>query len=1119
VAITFTSATLKDIESRSSDYTLEFRIPATKRNKSGLDHLDSSNVQDGNNILKRTPCVVKSDGMPIFRGDFKLMGIVDDRGYKEFKCIILGHAQDWAEGMKNKTLQSYDWGTNFTLDEAGVEATWTNDYTDGYVFPLINYGAWKYENNVKAEEFRPAIFMRSLFEKAFKAEGYTLQTDTDANDFFNTANNPIMDTVVIPFTGDGFKIQDAVVDNNTFEAVQGDNTKLYTATNKVEEVLTVYPKSVRLTPYNNVTTIKSGLDRAGSAVRNDKIRRFYLTSAPTTTLDENSFVVIHTAIDQLYLNNIPENSGDINTPKGTVYSIADYGTEYVIDPYNAGTSSVLYEVGTYYYIDVITRDIERDETVTPVHTNKKKEDYFGRETYQMQIVSSVSGDDNPITVRTDSKSGTGASKFDLATYKYTATESIKSRFEFDCKFFADQIYLPEQTLSNKNISDVEFRIIHKVAGVFTRVVGTTRITNTSSVSNINEYSSLFGYELAVEKVDVNSGVIELKSGDEVYVDVLIRFGDKITSANNSVRSTRVGRGFQQRVAVSEAKLVSFPQADVIDSAIFDIGDILDDRYSTFMYIKGCLHAFNLLIQTDVATKTVKIKTRDDFYGDKINAIDWTDKVDTKKQYVIDYLDYYKQFLDFTFKDDSSDGHANAISDIEEKKLGSYRDDIGERFAEGIQKMENPLFAYTYHIADLSVGDDDLTQPVYLSRLWTEYSANSLAPTRSYNFRPRLLFYNYSAQHPDSYFIYMLNKKTVIPAALPCSFGSSTPSLTIDEHLGYNSTANASGLYKNYYEKTANTIEKGTKLTLPVILTNTDIFNFDISKIIYLSYPEEIKGYWIVDSVKNYLPTTTVSTTVELIKLEEFDARIESPNSIVIEETPDVKEWKEEREGYTAHRPSGGVGSGKYKWEEEEQVTTWKDSQIVNEGSRGGTTQKQVSNIKDLGGKGYAPDRGNKAWQTFKRDEQAEEAAAEESRVLDFENDKGKLVAKDSKEGIPEDFRKKAYQKKLGEDNVSASVVQNSKENISVGRANTVMGRGNVVMGDSQTVVGQYAQPNPSSSFSVGTGKSRYDRSTAFSVDKTGIVREGRGGMVEQRDDGGFDQVWEEVNGEIVKVNL
>jgi hypothetical protein len=200
-----------------------------------------------------------------------------------------------------------------------------------------------------------------------------------------------------------------------------------------------------------------------------------------------------------------------------VYSIADYGTEYVIDPYNVGTSSVLYEVGTYYYIDVITNDIARTETVTPVHTNKKKEDYFGRETYQMQIVSSVSGDDNPITVRTDSKSGTGASKFDLATYKYTATESIKSRFEFDCKFFADQIYLPEQTLSNKNISDVEFRIIHKVAGVFTRVVGTTRITNTSSVSNIDEYSSLFGHELAVEKVDVNSGVIELKSGDEVYV--------------------------------------------------------------------------------------------------------------------------------------------------------------------------------------------------------------------------------------------------------------------------------------------------------------------------------------------------------------------------------------------------------------------------------------------------------------------------------------------------------------------------------------------------------------------------------------------------------------------------
>jgi hypothetical protein len=1039
--------------------------------------------------------------MPIFRGDFKLMGIVDDRGYKEFKCIILGHAQDWADGMKNKTLRSYDWGTNFTLDESSVQGTWTNDYTDGYVFPLINYGAWKYKNNVKAEEFRPAIFMRSLFEKAFTAEGYTLQTDTDANDFFHSTNNRLMDSVVIPFTGDGFEIQETIVQNNTFEAVQGNNTKLYTATNKVEEVLNVYPRSERKSG-TNVTTIKSGLDRAGSAVANKRIRRFYLTSPITTTLDENSFVVIHNSIQQ-YTSNI--NEGDINTPKGQVYSIVDYGEEQFDDPYGDGLGT---DAGLLNYIDCLTNDIDR--FVTPIHVNTPLTVPSARAQYQMQIVSCVSGDDNPITVRTDSKSGAGASKFDLATYKYTATESIKSRFEFDCKFFADQIYLPEQKLSNKNIADVEFRIIHKVAGVFTRVVGTTRITNTSSVSNIDEYSSLFGYELAVEKVDVNSGVIELKSGDEVYVDVLIRFGDKIDSANNALRTTRAGRGFQQRVAVSEAKLVSFPQADVIDGAIFDIGDILDDRYSTFMYIKGCLHAFNLLIQTDVATKTVKIKTRDDFYGDKINAIDWTDKVDTKKQYVIDYLDYYKQYLDFTFKDDSADGHANAISDIEEKKLGSYRDDIGERFAEGIQKMENPLFAYTYHIADLSVGDDNLTQPIYLSRLWTEYSANSLAPTRSYNFRPRLLFYKYSAQHPDSYFIYALNKKTVIPAALPCSFGSSTPYLNIDGHLGYNSTANASGLYKKYYEKTANTIEKGTKLTLPVVLTNTDIFNFDISKIIYLSYPEEIKGYWIVDSVKNYLPTTNVSTTVELIKLEEFDARIESPNSIVIEETPDAKDWKDEREDYTAHRPSGGVGSGKHKWEEEEQVTQWKDSQVVIEGGKGGVTQKQVSNIKDAGGKGYVADKGNKVWQPFKRDEQAEEAAAEEARVLDFENDKGKVAANGSIAGVSDEFTKNTYQRRLGEDNVSASVVQNSKENISVGRGNTVMGKGNVVMGDSQTVVGQYAKADASSSFSVGTGTSKYDRATAFSVDKKGIVRESGGSMIEQRDEGGYDQVWEVV---------
>jgi hypothetical protein len=1093
VAITFTSATLKDIESRSSDYTLEFRVPATKRNKSGLDHLDSSNVEDGNNILKRTPCVVKSDGMPIFRGDFKLMGIVDDRGYKEFKCIILGHAQDWAEGMKNKTLQSYDWGTSFTYNKANVEATWTNDYTDGYVFPLINYGAWKYANKVKAEEFRPAIFMRSLFEKAFTAEGYTLQTDTDADDFFHTANNPIMDTVVIPYTGETFKLEETVVNDNTFEASESTRI-LYKAEAKVVSVKDVYPKSVRFT--SGTKQIREGLDSAGVEVNASSVRRVFLDSPLLLTLNENHYVVIHTCNSGTAINNLP----NINTPEGKVFQIVDYGEVYESDPYGDNTGT---EAGTKYFLDLLTFDENDNDIVLNINASQQVEKF------KIQICSIVSGDDDPFTINFSSVTGTGSSEFSTTTNKYTAPTALRAKFRFDCKFFTSRGFINDKVV-DINEGDYQFRVIHK-RGSTESVRGFERIFGTQ-ISNIDEYETL-GYRFAVQKVGFESSLIDLQAGDEVYVDVVSRWVSA-TPVNRSLRTTIAGKGYEQKCFVTEATLSSIPQFDVIEGGVFDIPDMLDDRYSTLMYLKGCLHAFNLLVETDVASRTVKIKTRDDFYGDKADALDWTDKVDTKKQYVIDYLDYYKQFLDFTFKDDSADGHANAISDIEEKKLGSYRDDIGERFAEGIQKMQNPLFAYTYHIADLSVGDTALNRPVYLSRLWKEYSANSLAPPKSYNFQPRLLFYKFSAQHPNAYFNYDGDQKIGIPAALPCSFGSNTPSLTIDQHLGYNSTANASGLYKNFYEKTANTIEKGTKLTLPVVLTNTDILNFNISKIIYLSYPEEIKGYWIVDSVKNYLPTTTVSTTVELIKLEEFDARIETGESQLEEERPFLNEWKVEGESQS-DSGAGRIGKGKYDAEFEEASQFSSDRVIVGDAERGSETQKQTT-INTIGvGKAGGGIRSNSSkWSQGKVDEEAESDAREQQRIDSFENDKGKYGVENV-----QDLRKNKLPVYSGGNNVDASQVQSSRGNTSVRGGNTVMGRGNTAVGDNQTVVGQFSAPAPNASFAVGSGRNAQDKATAFSVDKSGIVREGRGGMVEQRDDGGYDQVWEEVNGEIVKVNL
>jgi hypothetical protein len=232
LALNYTAGSLKHIESRSTDFSLEFRIPANKKNKTALDHLNSTNIEDGNSVLARNACRVTIDNMPVFAGDFKLLGLVDDRGHEEFKCIILGSGMGWAESMKSKTPRDYNWGTH-DYTKAEIEKFWDNDgavssatavtsYNDGGItYPLINYGAWGEKNYVTVEDFKPAMFMRSFFEKAFAAEGYTLQADTDSNDFFHTTNNPVADQVIFPFTGTGWVDSTSLVTDNYYRNRMG----------------------------------------------------------------------------------------------------------------------------------------------------------------------------------------------------------------------------------------------------------------------------------------------------------------------------------------------------------------------------------------------------------------------------------------------------------------------------------------------------------------------------------------------------------------------------------------------------------------------------------------------------------------------------------------------------------------------------------------------------------------------------------------------------------------------------------------------------------------------------------------------------------------------------------
>ena len=295
LALNYTAGSLRDINNRTTNFSLELRIPANKNNKTALKHLNDTNVLDGSSILSKTSVMVKADGIPIFTGDFKLLGSVNDRGHEEFKCILLGDGMDWAEGMRNKTPRSYDWGSISSYDYSTIELYWhdgvdprtakTSYNDDGIQFPLINYGAWSGGGGtyVKPQDLKPAMFMRSFFEKAFNDEGYTVQMDTDADDFFNSSTNPLMDRVLFPFTGTGWKIK--TTDSTNYESTTTKTTQeIYNWDTRIVNTFNLKKNVTK--PTGNIKQATSlGGDGTTNWNSTNRVVRFYLEADYTSTFD------------------------------------------------------------------------------------------------------------------------------------------------------------------------------------------------------------------------------------------------------------------------------------------------------------------------------------------------------------------------------------------------------------------------------------------------------------------------------------------------------------------------------------------------------------------------------------------------------------------------------------------------------------------------------------------------------------------------------------------------------------------------------------------------------------------------------------------------------------------
>ena len=311
---------------------------------------------------------------------------------------------------------------------------------------------------------------------------------------------------------------------------------------------------------------------------------------------------------------------------------------------------------------------------------------------------------------------------------------------------------------------------------------------------------------------------------------------------------------------------------------FNLSDLIPDSVKLIDVINDFTRMFNIYYWTDSKTKTIYLEPRDTFFKPITSAVDWTDKIDLSRNYEIDYINTYKRNIEFKYKELNNDEWLKGWQDVEKRIYGRYNHVLPDRFAEGTNTIELSLFSAGYGHAAVEVLPSNTTDksadnsPMTL-KVWNEYDASSSLPpsTKTENYNPKVFIFNNGTQQSTSGVnrvinlfggFFSPNPTTNIPYAIFESYNNVISGINL-------SFTGADGLFATHYSNMMKNIEDGGRLVAYVKLDDVDINNLDFRKLIYISTPSEITGYYIIEKVQDYKPLSNGTTKVNLFKFEDL----------------------------------------------------------------------------------------------------------------------------------------------------------------------------------------------------------------------------------------------------------
>lgn len=301
VPITFNIGDIRELTSRKGTFSKTVVLDGTKNNNELLGHYYDVNIQAGTfNINTLTKCQVIQNGVPIL--DEALLQLVSvnkvqtNNSYEDevsYTVLIKDSRAEFFTAITNANLTDLDFSDlNHTWDATAIVGSFVNTVADGYkyVMPFNN------TNSYSANEFKPAIYAKTYFDRIFAVAGFTYTWSELASAHF--------DKLLIPYNGD--------TNDQDYEDYRVEATNTWTTTN------------VQATGYN--VTFSEAVDSGWSEVVDTQSLFNPATGEYTSPFNTN----VQAGEHYVYTLNIGGSISLDNTSGGTAYlnSLFPVGDNY-----------------------------------------------------------------------------------------------------------------------------------------------------------------------------------------------------------------------------------------------------------------------------------------------------------------------------------------------------------------------------------------------------------------------------------------------------------------------------------------------------------------------------------------------------------------------------------------------------------------------------------------------------------------------------------------------------------------------------------------------------------------------------------------------------------------------